>query len=114
LDQSEDNSRADRGEADLGKGDVMGQFYIRYDSEAEARRCHESRDARVPITVMGQTAEGAIKVFAGVVQSVDYDPTRDPGRRFRVTMRDQVQTMTGRSRDRASKPRGTASPVLNM
>jgi len=92
----------------------MGQFFIRYDSEAEARRCQESCDARVPITVMGQTAEGAIKVFAGIVQSVEYDPARDSGRRFCVTMRDQVQAIRGRSRDRSSKLRGTGSPALNM
>jgi len=92
----------------------MGQFYIRYDSEAEARRCHESCDARVPISVMGQTAEGVIKVFAGVVQSVEYDPTRESGRRFRVTMRDRAQAMKGRARDRSGRLNGTAAPVLNI
>jgi hypothetical protein len=114
LDQSEVNSLADRGEADLGKGEFMGQFYLRYDSAAEARRCHESCDARVPITVMGQTADGAVKVFAGVVQSVDYDPTRESGRRFRVTMRDQAQAMKGRARERSSRLNGTATQVLNI
>jgi hypothetical protein len=92
----------------------MNQFYLRYDSEAEARRCHESRDARVPITIMGQTADGTIKVFAGVVQSVEYDPARGSGRGFRVTMRDRVKATRGRSRDRSSELTGTVSRVLNL
>ena len=76
----------------------MRQFYILYGSEAEARRCRESCDARVPITIMGQTSDGAIKVFTGIVQSVAYDPTCDAERRFRVTMRDQVQARSNRVR----------------
>jgi hypothetical protein len=92
----------------------MSQFYIRYDSEAEARRCHESRDARVSITIMGQTADGSVNVFAGVVQSVEDDPTRGSGRRFCVTVRDQVQASKGRSRDRSSKLTGTSSSVANF
>jgi hypothetical protein len=90
------------------KGKAMSEFYILYGSEAEARRCRESCDARVPITIMGQTSEGAIKVFAGIVQSVEYDPTCDSGRCFRVTMRDQVEAIKGRSRDRSSRATLTA------
>jgi len=92
----------------------MSQFYIRYDSEAEARRCHESRDARVPITMMGQTSDGLIKVFAGVVQSVEYNPTGDSGRRFSVTMGDQGRAGRGRLRDSARKLTGTAFPLSNL
>ena len=92
----------------------MSQFFIRYDSEAEARRCRESCDARVPITIMGQIADGTSKVFAGVVQSVEYDPTQNSGRRFRVTMRDQVEVTKGRPRDRARKLTGTTSPAVGM
>jgi hypothetical protein len=84
----------------------MRQFYILYGSEAEARRCRESCDARVPITIMGQASDGAIKVFTGIVQSVEYDPTCDSERRFRVTMRDQVQV-------RSSRVRRTVSAVVD-
>jgi hypothetical protein len=76
----------------------MRQFYILYGSEAEARRCRESCDARVPITIMGQTSDGAIKVLTGIVQSVEYDPACDSERRFRVTMHDQAQAAKARVR----------------
>jgi hypothetical protein len=92
----------------------MSQFYIRFDSEAEARRCRESCDARVAITIMGQMADGTSKVFAGVVQSVEYDPARDSGRRFRVTMHDQIQATKGRPRERTRKSMGTAAPPVGL
>ena len=93
------------------KGEVMRQFYILYGSEAEARRCRESCDSRVPITIMGQTSEGAIKVFSGIVHSVEYDPACDSERRFRVTMHDQAQATKARARDRSSKARRTVASI---
>jgi hypothetical protein len=37
----------------------------------DARRCHDSHAARMPITIIGLTADGKVKVFSGVIQSVE-------------------------------------------
>jgi hypothetical protein len=44
------------------------QFYA---MTPDARRCRDSHAARMPITIIGLTAEGKVKVFSGVIQSVE-------------------------------------------
>jgi hypothetical protein len=40
------------------------------------------------ITIAGLTADGQVKLFTGVVQSLVHDEKRDPDRRRRVTIYD--------------------------
>jgi hypothetical protein len=67
---------------------MTSQFYISNDSEVDVQRCKESRDTGRPITIIGLTRDGLLKAFNGVVQSVEHDPKRNPGTRFRVTIRE--------------------------
>ena len=63
----------------------MRQFYI---SEQDYKRCNESMISNQPIRITGLMAEGAIKLFTGIVHSVEEDTARTGSRRWRVTMRD--------------------------
>ncbi len=67
---------------------MMSQFYISDDNENDVRRCNESRDDQVVITITGLTIDGHIKAFTGIVQSVEHDEVRDQGKRWRVTLHD--------------------------
>ena len=64
----------------------MNQFYV--PDEESANRCHDSRDHKAPIAVSGvDTIDGKVKLYSGVVQSVeDYGTTSAHGRRWRVTI----------------------------
>ena len=64
----------------------MSQFYVT--TEADVRRCKESRDAGTSVRVAGRAADGKTRMFEGVVQSVEEDLKRDPDKRWRVTMLD--------------------------
>ena len=70
----------------------MKRFYVR-DKES-ANTCHYSRDHKAPIAVSGlDTTDGKVKLYRGVVQSVeDYGPSaRD--RRWRVIILDSKVTI---------------------
>lgn len=64
----------------------MSQFYV--SDENILWRCRESVANRKPITVCGITLDNKIRVFTGAVQAVEEDLTRDPGKRWRVTIQD--------------------------
>jgi hypothetical protein len=66
----------------------MIRFYVRNDDRNDARKCEDSRDSRLSITITGLTFDGLIKGFTGVVQSVEHDFWRPRGMRWRVTMHD--------------------------
>ena len=63
------------------------QFYIAGTKlNEDLRRCETSLQQRQRITLIGTTAEGKIKAFTGVVQSVELQPDTPQGRRWRVTI----------------------------
>jgi hypothetical protein len=64
----------------------MDQFYIRDDDEDGIRRCELSQIDGTSITIAGLSAEGQVKLYTGVVQSLVRDEQRDPDRRWRVRM----------------------------
>lgn len=64
----------------------MSQFYV--GNETDVRRCRESQRHRTSITITGETADGRIRPFRGVVQAMEEDTARLPDRRWRITMRD--------------------------
>jgi hypothetical protein len=75
-------------DADGGAAATMNQFYISDDDEDGIRRCKLSQIDGTPITIAGLTAEGQVKLYTGVVQSLVHDEKRDPDRRWRVTIYD--------------------------
>ena len=60
------------------------RFYVVTDEDL--RRCNESRKSCRQITITGATETHEVKVFTGVVQSVDYIRTNQPSMSWRVTM----------------------------
>jgi hypothetical protein len=64
----------------------MEQFYIRDDDEDGVRLCTLSQIDGAQITIAGLTAEGQVKLYTGIVQSLVRDERREPDRRWRVTM----------------------------
>jgi hypothetical protein len=66
----------------------MNQFFV--PDEESANRCHDSCDHKTPIAVSGvDTIDGKVKLYTGVVQSVeDHGTASAPGRRWRVTILD--------------------------
>jgi hypothetical protein len=66
----------------------MGQFYISNDNENDVQRCNESLRSEASIVITGLTVEGQhLKAFQGTVQSIDGDPKRGWGKRYKVTIR---------------------------
>jgi hypothetical protein len=62
--------------------------------EADLQRCDESRRFLSRLVISGVTDDGEIKLFEGVVQSIeDYGENAPPGRRWRVTMIDEPERM---------------------
>ena len=73
------------------QGHTMHRFYVSDDGSAHT--CHYSRDHNAPIAVSGvDTIDGKVKLFRGVVQSVeDYGTASASGRlRWRVTILDSL------------------------
>jgi hypothetical protein len=64
------------------------QFYISDDDQSGVGRCKESQLDGVPITITGLSAEGEVKGYTGIVQSLVRDAKRDPVRRWLVTVFD--------------------------
>ena len=57
------------------------KFYVT--TEKDAQRCRQALEAKMPVTIHGQTEEGEPQIFTGVIQSV-----REEGSgRWRVMMR---------------------------
>ena len=66
----------------------MNRFYISStDPEADIRRCENSRDTKMPITISGESEKGGIEAFTGIVLAVlDLGVESPQGRRWRVTI----------------------------
>jgi hypothetical protein len=73
----------------------MTAFFISWaNPEADLQRCDESRRFLSRLVISGVTDDGEIKLFEGVVQSIeDYGENAPPGRRWRVTMIDEPERM---------------------
>ena len=63
----------------------MSQLYARVEA---LERCQHSVAAKVPITIIGLTAEGDVGALAGIVQSVETGQAVYAGYPLRVTMPD--------------------------
>jgi hypothetical protein len=64
----------------------MSVCYIRDDSEIEAERCRISLREKLPITLFTLDRAGRALCLTGVVQSMQFDPDRAAGTRWRVVM----------------------------
>jgi hypothetical protein len=60
--------------------------YLRNDSETDVERCRMSLGARQPITLLALDSVGVVSGFTGVVVSIQFDPGREIGMRWRVEM----------------------------
>jgi hypothetical protein len=81
----------------------MTFFYIGNDNQNDIRRCHESRDHQDPITVTGLAIESQMKDFTRIVQTVDLDPERPDGKRWRVIIR-EIKPPTLRAKTASGSP----------
>jgi hypothetical protein len=75
---------------DYGAG--MTTLYISNDFANDVRRCIRAWECQHTLEFHGVTADGEVKHFTGTVQTVDHDPQRADGRRWRVII--QVSTAT--------------------
>jgi hypothetical protein len=67
----------------------VGQFYICLDNLHNVARCVESRDNEAVITIAGvPVGGGVVKMFTGIIQSVEHDPKRGYSRKWLITMRE--------------------------
>jgi hypothetical protein len=67
----------------------VGQFCICLDNLHNVARCVESRDNEAVVAITGvPIGGGVVKMFTGIVQSVEHDPKRGPSREWLVTMRE--------------------------
>ena len=77
------------------KRGIMSQFFISSDNpESDLQRCHELRKFLSRLVITGATEQGEIKLFEGVVQSIeDHGENAPTGRRWRVMMIDEPYRM---------------------
>ena len=70
----------------------MTAFFISSDDpEIDLQRCHESQKFLSRLVITGATEQGEIKMFEGVVQSIEDQGENAPkGRRWRVLMIDEL------------------------
>jgi hypothetical protein len=71
---------------------TMTAFFISSDNpEIDLQRCHESQKFLSRLVITGATERGEIKLFEGVVQSIEDQGENAPkGRRWRVLMIDEL------------------------
>jgi hypothetical protein len=65
---------------------VMSVCYLRDDHEIDAERCRISLRKKSPITLLTLDRAGHVVCLTGVVQSIQFDPNRAAGMRWRVEM----------------------------
>jgi hypothetical protein len=66
----------------------MSQFYISNDDKNDAQRCRASRDNGQASTFTGLSIDGQVRPFYGIVELVDFEPSRGPGKHYLITIRD--------------------------
>jgi hypothetical protein len=65
----------------------MTQFFICFDNLHNVALCVRSRDEGRAIAVAGVPINGGVvRMFEGIVDSIDHDPQRGPNREWLVTM----------------------------
>jgi hypothetical protein len=64
----------------------MSVCYLRNDSEIDAERCRISLREKTRLTIFALDCAGRIACFTGVIQSIQFDPGRNIGMRWRVIM----------------------------
>jgi hypothetical protein len=64
----------------------MNMIYLRNDSEIDAERCRISLGERSSLTLFALDYAGRVSWFTGFVQSIQFDPNRVVGMRWRVEM----------------------------
>jgi hypothetical protein len=66
---------------------AMTQFYICNDNPYNVQRCIASRDGSAVITIAAVPAlGGVVKMFTGIVESVQHDPKRGLSREWLITI----------------------------
>src|SRR5262249_41982527 len=60
--------------------------YLRNDSEIDAERCRISLREQLPLTLFALDGVDRVACFTGVVLSMQFDPSRAVGMRWRVEM----------------------------
>jgi hypothetical protein len=83
--------------------------YLRNDSEIEAERCRISLGDRSPTTLFALDDVGRISCVTGVVLSIQFDPSRAIGMRWRVEMDVSTIASTDLTTPVASAPAKPAS-----
>jgi hypothetical protein len=73
---------------------AMTAFFISSDNpEIDLERCHESQEFLRRLVITGATEQGELKLFEGVVQSIEDQGENAPkGRRWRVLMIDEFSS----------------------
>jgi hypothetical protein len=64
----------------------MSMCYLRNDSAIDAERCRISLREKSRITIFGLDGEGRMACFTGIIESMQFDPGRAIGMRWRVIM----------------------------
>jgi hypothetical protein len=78
--------RVARFNSSVGGASNMSVCYIREDNEIDAERCRISLREKSPITLFTLDRAGRALCLTGVVQSMQFDPDRAAGTRWRVVM----------------------------
>jgi hypothetical protein len=65
---------------------TMSACYLRDDNEVDAERCRISLRGKTPITLLTFDSAGRIVCLTGVVHSIQFDPGRPAGMRWRIEM----------------------------
>jgi hypothetical protein len=67
------------------------QFYICMDNRYVVERCVRCRDQREVVTVAGVPLDGGIvRLFTGIVDTVNHDPKRGYSRQWLITMKEAI------------------------
>jgi hypothetical protein len=64
----------------------MSVCYLRNDSQIDAERCRISLREKARITIFALDSAGRIACLTGVIESMQFDPGRAIGMRWRVIM----------------------------
>jgi hypothetical protein len=64
----------------------MSVCYLHNDNEIDAERCRISLREKSPVTLFTRDSAGRVLCLTGVVQSIQFDPDRAIGSRWRVEM----------------------------
>ncbi len=70
----------------------MAQFFICMDNQHVVAHCLRSRNEREAVTIAGVPfGGGVVRMFTGIVDSVDHDSNRGYSRQWLITMTEAVR-----------------------